>query len=155
MPRAGLVIVCGLGLHWILCRFVASSWWVPDLTLLAVLFVIIASPSRWWFAAGGAGLLTMAWTVQFPAAVLLWYAAVGLTVSVVARVWDLADLRVQLVLVGMAETCWIALHLWLQEASVFPVLALIAVHVGLTVAMVPVARRLFLPITNHHSPVTP
>ncbi len=144
MPYALLIIVGGVGAHWILCLLVGSPWWVPDLTLLTVVFVIAASPSRWWLAAGAAGLATVCWAVRFPVVVLLWYGALGVGLKFLSDRWDLADLRVQLLVVGVAETLWIILQVWLQGAGVVPLLGVMVVHVGLTLLMVPAMRGLAL-----------
>ena len=142
MSRPLLILAGAISVHLIACRVAVSAWWVPDLTLVMTVLIVAASPGRWWLVSGAAGLVMMCWTVPFPAAVLVWYLALGGAVSWLSRNWDVTDVRVQCLVVGVADALWLALHLWLQAAAPLPLLALAAGHVSLTVLVVPVGRRL-------------
>lgn len=142
MPHPILILAGGIGLHWMLADLLVSSWWVPDLTLLAVILVVIASPTRWWLAASLAGLATMCRMAHCPAAALLWYGGLGLALRMCAAVWNLADQRILGSVVGLAEALWVGLLLWVQDGWHLAVLPPAAVHVALTVLLVRPGQRL-------------
>ena len=129
--------------HWLLGS-VLSPWWVPDLTLVAVVLVSSGGARRWWLAAGLAGAMTMCWVPQFPLAVLCWYGALAGGIRWMAGVWDVNDARIQLLIVGAGACSWMGLLLWCSGASVPPVFGLAAAHVAVTLLMLPLLRRLML-----------
>ena len=139
MP-ASLFLVISVGLQWVFCRIV-SPWWVPDLSLVSLILTMGPSSARWLIRSWLIGIVTMCWDVQAPLVPLLWYPAVAGSLRLVAQRWDLEDLRVQLVLVALAESMWLLLHVWIQDIATLPLLALAVLHVAVTVITVPAMRQ--------------
>jgi hypothetical protein len=146
---AALFVIGSLAVQWLLCG-VASPWWVPDVTLVAVMLVIASAPDGWWLPSAIAGLLTMGWMIQAPALPLVWYLALGLGVSLGSGFWDLGDRRIQLVAIGIAEGVWLSLHVWFQDVAVLPLAGWLLLHVGITLLSVPMMRRLVPQMTQRN-----
>jgi len=139
------VIVLGsVAVQWLLCRFAASAWWIPDCPWVAVVLVVSGWPRHWLLPVIVAGWLTMSWSVAAPVAVLTWYLMGGASLSVSAAVVDVTDERVQVLAAGVGELVWLFVQCWIQEARVGPLYGWMALHIALTMAAVPVLRRLLL-----------
>jgi len=142
---APLIIIIGsVAAQWLLCRFTPSSWWVPDVTWVAVVLVVSGWPRSWLLPVVVAGWLTMSWSVATPVLVFGWCLAGGVALWACGRVMDLTDARLCMIAVGVGELLWLWLLCWWQGASAVPLFGWMALHVALTVSIVPVMRRLMV-----------
>lgn len=128
--------------HLMIARWVASPWWVPDLTLIGLTLAIGRAPERWWSFAILAGLITMPWAARFPAQVFLSYLVCGWAVRATGNRWDLADLRVQWVVTCLAVGLMRLWACWLENLWSPPVLGLAGLQTVLTGLSVPGLRWL-------------
>ena len=138
------VLVLGgcLAAHAVAAGILASPWWVPDLTLIGLVLVVVRMPHRWAIPSVMAGLSTAAWAIRSSSPIFIAYLLVGWLVQRVARQWDATDLRVQWLLVGTAATGLTFGLIWLDDIWSWSIIGLGLVRVAVTMVSVPVVRFL-------------
>ena len=140
LERMVALLAC-LTAHLLLAGVVASPWWVPDLTLVGLILAVAKAKRRWIALSSLAGLVMMTWAVRFPAPILITFLALGWAVRGLSAQWDLADIRVQCLVVAVASSLLTFGALWLEDLWSLPLLGLAAAHVAMTVAAVPCVRH--------------
>ena len=131
-----------VAMHLVLAMAIPSPWWVPDLTLVGLVLAIARAPHRWLPASSVAGVAALLWAVRFPQPILAGYLLMGWLIHAAATPWDLDDLRVQSLLVGLASLLMTAGGLWLEETASLPLVGWASVRVALTLLSLPVVRSL-------------
>ena len=134
-----------LMLHSLLAAVMPSPWWVPNVTLLGLVRSISAAP-RWWLRnAAVTGLFSVMWAVRHATTMLVSYACLAWAIGVLSRRWDVADPRVQGVLVGGMSWLFALVAAGMERQWSLPVLGLAMVHAALTSVLLPLvsvgARR--------------
>ena len=127
-----LVLVAYLAAHALIAQIVPSPWWVPDLTLVGLIFTVARSPRHWLALSVLAGLFTLAGTVRFPGPIFMSYLVLGWIVQWLAGHWDVTDARVQYFMTGLASLAMTFGALWLDGLWSWPLVGLASVHVALT-----------------------
>ena len=138
-PLAALV--GAIAAHALMAQVIPSFWWVPDVTLVGLVIGIGRSPGRWFILSCAAGLWTMAWAVRFPQLAIAGYLGIGWVIRSVVRHWDIADLRMQYLVCGIASAVTTFGALWVENLWSLAVFGLASVHVAVTCCTVPFARR--------------
>jgi hypothetical protein len=142
-----LVLLCA-ALQAAAVSVVHPSWWVPDLVLAALVHAVWRRPARWLGPALLSGALTAGWASRGHAVLVLGYALAGWVSQRLARVLDADRLSLQagttaLIAVGVTLSALLVDGAWSAA-----LVGLAVTRVGLTVAAVPVLRRVAM-----HSPV--
>ena len=70
------LFICLL-LQTILLGVVSSSWCVPDLALIGLVFAVIRSPRSWFGYASVVASVMMLWAIRYPGTMFLSYLVVG------------------------------------------------------------------------------
>lgn len=135
------VLIGCLLVHALLAEVIPWPWWVPNLTLVGLILAIGATPRRWLIYSLIAGMVSVVWVVRFPGPTLLGYLAVGWMIQALAKLWDASDARVQSLMVGLAALLFTGAALWLDMLWSLPLAGLLAIHVAITCATLPLARR--------------
>ena len=135
-----ILVTCWVA-HLLLAGLIPSPWWVPDLTLAALVLAVGRTPRRWLTLSGVAGLFTIIWAVRFPLQILIGYLAVGGVVCTLTRYWDTADVRVQSLMAGVASLAMAFGALWLDGIWSMVQLGLAGVHAAMTALAVLVIQR--------------
>ena len=133
MLAAAFLTIVAVAVHWGLVQAFASTWLVPDLTLVAVVWVAAMRPRQGWLAAASAGVLTMGWMPEGGLLPVIGYGSVVLLVRWLANFWNMVDWRGQLLVVGFCEALWIALQLWMYGTGWASVIQLGLWHIAVTV----------------------
>jgi hypothetical protein len=134
--------------HVIVAGLLTSPWWVPDLTLIGLVLVIIRAPHRWVIFSIVAGLSTAAWAIRSSSPVLLSYLLIGWMTQRIAKQWNAMDLHVQWLFVGVASAALTFGLIWLDNLWSWPVVGLGVMHTAFTVLLVPVVRSLMAKIVG-------
>lgn len=142
------LLALGMAAHWLLARFLPSPWWVPNATLAALVLSVIRRPGRWLLLSWAAGCFAALWTIRAPGGVLAAYMAAGAAVQLIARRWDLDELRAQCALAGAVTLAFTLGIIWLEAIRILPVLGPAIAHAALTAAAVPFLRRMMPPPVN-------
>ena len=131
------LLLSAAGVQIVLARLGCSTWWIPDLLLVALILSVAASPSRWLLYGIVAGGISALWAVRVPWA--LWAANLLLAglIRVGARHWDLSDARVQQVLVGVANLLMRLWLVWLDDTWSLALVGPLLLQTGVTVLVVP------------------
>ena len=141
MRRAWFVLVGCFAAQLLLARVLPSPWWVPDLLAAGLVVAILRAPS-WWmafsaFAASG----TVLWSVRHGAALFMAWVALGGMVRLLIDRWDIEELRVQMVVVGLASLVLMAGSAWLDEVWSLELAGWMALRAVLTALVLPMVRR--------------
>lgn len=104
-----------VAVHLLLVACFGSAWWVPDLTLVGMVLMIAAAPTRWVLASALAGGLAMLWAVRFVPVVFAGYLALGWGLRQAVHHWDAADQWVLSALVGLAAALLTGGLVWLDD----------------------------------------
>jgi len=136
------VFVGCLTAHVIAAGLLTSPWWVPDLTLIGLVLVVIRAPQRWVIFSIVAGLSTAAWAIRSSSPVFLSYLLIGWMTQRIAKQWNAMDLHVQWLLVGVASTALTFGLIWLDDLWSWPVVGLGLMRTVFTVLSVPIVRSL-------------
>jgi len=142
--RVGLVFVGCLTAHVIAAGLLTSPWWVPDLTLIGLVLVVIRAPQRWVIFSIVAGLSTAAWAIRSSSPVFLSYLLIGWMTQRIAKQWNAMDLHVQWLLVGVASTALTFGFIWLDDLWSWPVVGLGLMRTVFTALSVPIVRSLMV-----------
>ena len=134
---AGCLVV-----HWLLARFLPSPWWVPNITLVGLMLTIAKHPERWLVLAWVAGVFTTLWTVRASGGILFSYFVIGGVIQIMAKRWDLDDVRIQPWLVGGLTLLFTFFLIWLEAIQAWPILGPALCHALATCAVLPFVRRL-------------
>ena len=140
--RPYLIVGAGALSHLVLGRWVVSPWLMPDLMLLTVFLAMVHTPGHPIGPALLGGLVAMLSAVHHPLLVGLAYLGAGWLIKWLAARWDLADGAMPWVAVGVAEGMLIAVWLFLATPVTFRLLLLSGVKVLLTIACLPLVKRL-------------
>ncbi|MBI3319970.1 MAG: hypothetical protein HYZ89_05235 [Candidatus Omnitrophica bacterium] len=140
--RIFLIVTLGVLSHLAIGRWIASPWWVPDLTLLSIVVTMARYPGQAFLPALYGGLLMMLFTVHHAVAVGLSYVGAGVLTKLLATQGDLATPFLQQVIVGVAEIGLLAVALFLNRTASLELLELSGAKVLVTVACIPFMRRL-------------
>ncbi len=135
------LLVC-LAVHALVAGVVPSPWAVPNLTLVGVVVCVTQSPRQWLLIASTAGLVVMAGSIRVPGPVFVSYLVVGAVLRRLIVRWDAADLRVQVLVTGIAAGLLVVSALWLEDLWSVPLMVRGLGHVALTVGSLVVVRRL-------------
>ena len=137
----GPLVICLL-VHHVAVQLVPSPWICPDFTTLGLVLTIARRPSSWWLASIVTGLWLMVWAIRFPVWVALASFGCGAFIRAAAGPWDLADSRVQGLVVSAASAGLTVTGLWL-DAHLSPLLlGMAALRVALTVLSLPLAQAI-------------
>lgn len=129
--------------HELFARLIPSPWWVPDVTLVGVVLMTGSARRDWIVLVAVAGLVSSLWAIRVSGLIVMEYLLLGGILQLVARYWDVTDLRMQCVVSGMASAAMTGSLLWVDRLHSIPLLALASVHVAMTCLVVPVVRSLF------------
>ena len=140
--RIFLIVSMGALGHLAIGRWVASPWLVPDLTLVIIVVTMIRCPGYSLSPALYGGLLVMLFTIHHSVAVGLAYVGAGVLTKLLATQWNVASPFLQQAMVGVAETGLVMVALFLNRAASLTLLGLAGAKVLITVACVPLLRRL-------------
>ena len=141
-PALALALGGCLAAHAVAAGMLASPWWVPDLTLIGLVLVVVRMPHRWVIPSVVAGLSTAAWAIRSSSPIFIAYLLVGWVVQRVARQWDATDFRVQWLLVGIVATGLTFGLIWLDDVWSWSIIGLGLVRVAITMVSVPMVRFL-------------
>ncbi len=136
------ILVVSLLIHALWASVGPSSWWVPNVTLVGLIFSVARAPTQWLWLSMVAGLWLMVWAIRFPVPVMMSALLLGWLVSFLAKHWDATDLRVQWVLATTASFLSVLAMLWLDGFWSVSLLGLACGHSLLTGLVVPIARSL-------------
>ena len=136
-----LLLGCALA-HLAAARFLASPWWVPDLTLVGLVLAVWYRPERWLLYAVTAGLLMLIWAVRFPVPVFLAYAGCGTLVRLAVGQLTVMDDRFQVLVTTILEAGLTGIFLWLEALWSLPLVGFALGRVALTGLSVLVVTRL-------------
>ncbi|PIQ84805.1 MAG: hypothetical protein COV75_00295 [Candidatus Omnitrophica bacterium CG11_big_fil_rev_8_21_14_0_20_63_9] len=130
-----------LGAHWVLAQLMPSPWWVPNLTIGALVLWTGRWPSRWWLFAVCAGWWMMVATVREPGAALIGCVLIASATRVAVRQFDWDDPYLPEICVVLGTAALTLSTLWTEHVASPTVLALALLHVCLTTLTVPLLRR--------------
>jgi hypothetical protein len=136
-----LFVSCLIG-HVALAAVIPSPWWVPDLTLIGLVFAIIRAPERWLGWSVAAGIFSMAWAIRWPRALLIAYLGVGALLWWLAQRVDVSDARIQRLALIVASAGLSLTWLWMDEAWSWPLLGLVVVRTAVTLLAAMMVRAL-------------
>ena len=136
------ILIMSLLAHVVVAGVAPSPWWAPNLTLVGLILAIVQTPTRWLLLSGVAGLWAMVWAIRFPVPILMSYLLLGWVAQVLARSWDVRDLRVQCVMAVIGSLITTLEALWLDDLWSLPLLGLLSVQVVVTTLALPCTRRL-------------
>lgn len=135
------LVMC-LVAHALVARCCPFPWWVPDLTVVGLVVSVGDAPARWLRRSLPAGVFAMIWAVRFPVVIMIGLLAVGWAVRMLARQWDLADPRLQALVVSVAGVVMGCSALCLDGLWSVPLLGLVGMRTAVTTVTVPLVRRL-------------
>lgn len=138
------VLSCLL-IHLGLVTAAASTWWIPNVTLLALILAVARHPTRWLGPALLTAFAIVVWAVRDAREVFLAPLAIAGIVRLLVQHWDGHDLRVQILLVTAGVLAWNLTGLWLDGAWERSMLQLLIAQPVLTGASVPLVRALAEP----------
>ena len=143
------LLLAGAAAQAVLASFAPSPWWVPDLTLLALLVAVADAPPRWLLYGALAGWLSGVWMAQDAWVVVAAHIVLAAVIRIGTQMWDLTDRRIQRLCVGtLSLALWSSLA-WLQDAWSLPMAGGLLLRSGLTVLALPlVARRWARPLAG-------
>ncbi len=92
------LLLFGWALHMVAAQLIPHAWWVPDLTSVGLVLGMRAGGRQAVWLPLCAGALTLLWAIRAPAALFFGYAAFGMLAWSAARIWNLADTRIQAIM---------------------------------------------------------
>ena len=116
-------------------------WWVPDLTLIGLVVVIIRTPRRWLTYSALAGLFTMCWVARDPVPIGLAYGVVGWVTQLLMQEWDLGDPRLACGVVAAACAAMTLGLLWLEDLWSAVMIGWFMIRVTVTIGSALLAHR--------------
>ena len=125
-------VIGSLIAHMVVAQLVPAPWWVPDLTLVGMIYAVAHSPRRWFLYSSIAGLSTMVWAARDPAPLFITSLVMGWMVQALTTRWDASDARVQLTMVGMASLSTTLGAIWLEACWSWSMLGLGVAHIAVT-----------------------
>lgn len=136
----GLLALCQMALG----RWVASPWFMPDLTLTGIVLAVILVPGRPLGPACLGGLAVLLLSVQHPVAMGGMLLGVGVLVKGAAGQWDLTAPSLQRVAVACAQGTFLAAQIALGASLTRDLLVLAISHLLITTLCVPLVRSLLI-----------
>ncbi|MDP3722836.1 MAG: hypothetical protein Q8R91_04990 [Candidatus Omnitrophota bacterium] len=136
-----VLLIC-LAAHVVAAQGCPFPWWVPDLTVVGLVVSVGDAPARWLGRSTLAGFWAAIWAIRFPVVILMGLLAVGWAVRLLARQWDVADPRLQALVVSVAGVVMGCGALCLDGLWSVPLLGLVGARAAVTTITVPLARRL-------------
>ncbi len=134
--------------HVIAAGVLASPWMVPDLTLIGLVLVVMRAPHRWLLPSVAAGLSAVVWAIRSSSPIFVSYVLIGWLSQRIATQWDVADLRVQWLFVGVASTAVTFGLIWLDDLWSWPVIGLGLMRTAFTMLSVPLVRALMAKVVG-------
>lgn len=147
-PALVLAFIGCLAAHVIAAGVLASPWMVPDLTLIGLVLVVMRAPHRWLLPSVAAGLSTVAWAIRSSSPIFVGYVLIGWLTRRIVTQWDVADLRVQWLLVGIAGAALTFGLIWLDDLWSWPIVGLGLMRTACTMLSVPLVRALMAKVAE-------
>lgn len=143
MSQAGVLrrFAAVLGAHWVLAQLIPSPWWVPNLTVGALVLWVGRWPGRWWLFAVCAGWWMMFATAREPAVALIGCMVIAGATRLAVRQCDWNDPYLPEICVALGSAALTLSTLWSERVASPAVVALALLHVFLTTLTVPMLRR--------------
>lgn len=132
MFAAGLVIAAAAAAQAVAAQAVGSAWWVPQLTLAALMRQTSLRPRAWLPLAVMAAACSTVLTLRWPGALLLVFVAAAGAWRAAMWFWDVEDPRLQAAASGAAAGVLIVVSALLDRAMSWPLAALAVWQAALT-----------------------
>ena len=130
-------------MHLLVASLVGSPWWVPNLTMVGLVFAVATVPSQWLVLSGVAAVVTTLLTVRMTGLLVSGYLLLGWGLQVLATLWDLTDLRVQCLVVGTASLLIAGGALLVEGPWTPAIVGALCGYLAITCVTIPLLRWVF------------